>query len=244
MKLKNQVAIVTGGAIRIGRAITLELARSGCRILLHYNRSAEAALQTQLEAQAMGAEVELFSGDLSQPDTPQKLIAAAVEKFGRIDILVNNAAVFPSNDTFFDTDAELFDFLMAINLRAPFLLSQAFARTLNGQQGKIININDARISRYQPDHFVYRLTKLSLFAMTKMTPQVVAPNMTVNGIALGAILPPPDAPNGYFEEAVIPRIPIRQTGSAEIVAETALFLLTQPFINGEIITLDGGEFLG
>ncbi len=244
MKLKDKVAIVTGGAIRIGRAITLQLAQAGCNILLHYNRSVADALQTQSDARAMGVEVELFSADLSQPDTPQTLIEAAVERFGRVDILINSAAVYPSNDTFFDTDVDLFDFLMAINLRAPFLLSQAFAKTIGDQQGKIINITDARVSRSQPDHFIYRLTKLSLSAMTKMTPQVVCPNITVNGIALGAMLPPPDAPDNYFEQTVIPRIPIRQAGSAELVAETAVFLLTQDFINGDIITLDGGEFLG
>lgn len=241
MDLQGKVAIVTGGAIRVGRALTLRLVQEGCRVLLHYNSSVEPARQTQAEAQG---DVRLFAANLTQPEAPQQVIDAALREFGRIDILINSAAIYPSQDTFTDTDAELFDFLMAINLRAPFLLSQAFAKAVGNEPGKIINITDARVSRNQPDHFIYRLTKLSLSAMTKMMPQVTAPNIAVNGIALGAILPPPDADDDYFDKVVKPRIPIGITGNADIVADTAVFLLTHDFINGDIITLDGGEFLG
>ena len=245
MNLQNKVAIVTGGGVRVGRAIALRLAEAGCNLLLHYNRSAMSAIETQKEAEAFGVEVTLFSADLSQPDTPAQVVEAAYQQFGRVDILINSAAVYPSNDTFATTDAALFDWLMAINLRAPFLLSQAFANAMpDDQQGKIINITDARVSRMQPDHFVYRFTKLSLSAMTKMMPQVVCPNITVNGIALGAILPPPEADDGYFERVVQPRIPINRTGNPQVVTDTVLFLLQQDFVNGDIITLDGGEFLG
>ncbi|MGB1252485.1 MAG: SDR family oxidoreductase [Candidatus Promineifilaceae bacterium] len=245
MNLHNKVAIVTGGAVRVGRAITLRLAQAGCKILLHYNRSASPAQKTQQEAVALGAQVEIFSADLSTPDAPTKIVEAALAHFGRVDILINSAAIYPSNDTFATTDANLFDTLMAINLRAPFLLSQAFAKAVGDQQqAKIINVTDARVSRFQPDHFVYRFTKQSLSAMTKMLPQVVCPNITVNGVALGAILPPPDADDSYFEQVVKPRIPINMTGNATVVTDTIIFLLTQDFINGDIITLDGGEFLG
>jgi len=245
MELKNKVAIVTGGAVRIGRAITLALAEKGCHILLHYGRSSLPASQTKSEAERFGVQVETFSANLGEAAAAQQIINAALARFGKPHILINSAAIFPEEDTFYTTDAALFDQLIQVNLRAPFLLSQAFARAVGSEgQAKIINITDARIFRPRPDHFVYRLTKLAVHAMTEMTPQVVAPNITVNGLALGAILPPPGADAAYLQQVAQERVPVNRTGSAEIVAQNVIHLLEQDFINGAILKLDGGEFLG
>lgn len=244
MDLQGKTAVVTGGAIRVGRALVLALAEAGCDLLIHYGRSAKEAKQTQAEAHTYGVRAELFSANLADADETKQVIPTAVAHFGQVDILINSAAIFPEEDTFHETDLELWDQLFHINLRAPFLLSQAFAQQLpGGQPGKLINILDARLRRPYPDHFVYRLTKGGLWQMTEMLAHELAPNVTVNGIALGAILPPPGQDQTYLDNLAAKRIPLQRAGSAEIVAQNVLHLLHQDFLTGIIIPLDGGEFL-
>ena len=244
MNLKDKVAIVTGGGIRVGRAIVLALAVRGCNVLIHYGRSDDEAKQTQRDAQALGVQAEIFSADLAQADAAQQVVDEAVRVFGRIDILINSAAIFPENDTFINSDADRFDKLMAVNLRAPYLLSRAFSKAVGDeQQGKIVNITDARIFIPNTDHFVYRFTKLSLKAFTEMAALELAPNVTVNAVALGAILPPPGKDDSYLQDIANKRVPLNRPGSTEIVAENVVHLLQQDFITGVTIKLDGGEFL-
>ena len=244
MNLKNKVAIVTGGAVRVGRAIVLALAEQGCHIVLHYGRSGEEALETAAEAKSLGVRVQSISADLTNADAPAQIMQAATDTFGQVDILINSAAIFPDEDRFPTTGAALFDQLMAVNLRAPFFLSQVFAAHVGkDRQAKIINITDARIYRSQPDHFVYRLTKLSLRAMTEMAALEVAPNITVNAVALGAILPPPGKDRAYLDAIANEHVPIQQSGSVNVVTDTIVHLLTQDFINGTVVKLDGGEHL-
>ncbi|NJN82467.1 MAG: SDR family oxidoreductase, partial [Caldilineaceae bacterium] len=141
-------------------------------------------------------------------------------------------------------DAELFDRLFAINLRAPFLLSQAFAAQLpQNAKGNIINILDARLNRPLPDHFVYRLAKGGLWQMTQMLALELAPRATVNAVALGAILPPPGQGQEYLDRMAQEQVPLRRAGSARIVTENVLHLLTQDFLTGVIVPIDGGQFL-
>ena len=164
--------------------------------------------------------------------------------FGHIDILINSAAIFPEKDTFTGTHPVLWDQIMNINLRAPFLLSQAFAAQLPAETpGKIINILDARLRHPATDHFVYRFAKGSLAQMTEMLALELAPHITVNGVALGAILPPPGKDASHLDAIAQKRVPLRRAGSAEIVAENVLHLLRQDFLTGVIIPIDGGEFL-
>ena len=188
MELHGKTAVVTGGAIRVGRAIALALAEAGCNVFIHYGRSAQPAQQTQAEAAAFGIIAHIYSADLADADATQSIIPAAQAQFGQVDILINNAAIFPDEDSFTSTDLALWDKLMTVNLRAPFLLSRAFAAQIpaNGQ-GKIVNINDGRIRRPAPDHFVYRFSKGGLWQMTEMLAQELAPRITVNQVALGAI---------------------------------------------------------
>lgn len=244
MNLQGKTALITGGAIRVGRAITLALAAAGCDVFIHYGRSTQPAQQTQQEAVAQGVRAEIYSANLADLEAVAAVMPTAVAHFGHIDILINSAAIFPEADTFEHSDAALWEKLFAINLRAPFLLSQAFAAQLpQGKPGKIINILDARLRNRQPDHFVYRLTKGGLWQMTETLAHAVAPQITVNGVALGAILPPPGADLSYLEKIAQTRVPLRRYGSAEIVAANVLHLLHQDFITGAIIPLDGGEFL-
>lgn len=244
MELKNKVAVITGGAIRVGRAITLGLAQAGCHVFIHYGRSAQPALATEAEARAYGVETAVYRADLADAEATQTIIPAALARFGRVDILVNNAAIFPEEDSFQGTDLALWDALFAINLRAPFLLSRAFAAHIPPDgQGKIINVNDGRVRRPAPDHFVYRFTKGSLWQMTEMLALELAPRITVNQVALGAILPPPGQGWDYLQRVADQRIPLRRYGNAEMVAEAVIYLLRQDFLTGVTIPIEGGEYL-
>ena len=242
--LNGKVAVITGGAIRVGRALTLALAEAGCHVFIHYGRSATPAEQTQAEARQFGGKAQIYSANLADAVAVEGVIPAAVEQFGQVDILINSAAIFPEEDSFTTTDLALWDKIFNINLRAPYLLSRAFATQAPTRgQGKIINILDARLRQVAPDHFVYRLAKGSLWTMTKMLAHELAPTITVNGVALGAILPPPGMDASYLDNLAQTKVPLKRAGSPEIVAHNVLHLLRHDFLTGVIIPIDGGQFL-
>ena len=244
MHLRGKTAIITGGAIRVGRVLTLALAEAGCNVLIHYGRSAKPAEATQADAEKFGVEAHIFRADLLDSEFAQTVIPAAVGRFGHVDILINSAAIFPEDDTFSGTDAALFDQLMAVNLRAPFLLSQNFAAQIPaGGMGSIINVIDARVRQVQTDHFVYRLSKGALWTMTEMLARDLAPRITVNAVALGAILPPPEKNQAYLDRLAQEKVPLKRAGSPQIVAQNVLHLLQQDFLTGVVIAIDGGQFL-
>jgi glucose 1-dehydrogenase len=243
MNLQGKVAVVTGGAVRIGRAITLGLAAAGCHLFIHYGSSEEMARQTQGEAAALGVRAAIHQANLAEVAAVQGIIPAAVRAFGRVDILVNSAAIFLDGGLT-ATTVEMWEEQMAINLRAPFLLSQAFAAQVAADgRGAIVNVTDARVFRPAADHFAYRLTKAALVTMTETLAHDLAPRITVNAVALGAILAPPGKDEAYLQEIAEKRVPLRRPGSPEMVAENVIHLLQQAFVTGEVIRLDGGEFL-
>ena len=236
---QQKVAIVTGGAIRVGRAIALELAKQGFAIALHYNHSAEKARQTASEIEALGAPVKLIQANLANPDFCADVVTQAAE-LGELSVLINSAAIFPENDTLAD-DLSHWEQVMNLNLRAPLLLSQAFAAS-EPQQAHIINILDARINHPAGDHLVYRLSKAGLWHLTESLARELAPAIQVNGLALGAILPPPGADADHFAR-MAEHIPLKRTGNPQVIADGVAFLIQQSFITGTVIPVDGGEFL-
>lgn len=236
---QQKVAIITGGAVRVGRAIALELAKQGFAIALHYNHSAEKAQKTAKEIEDLGASVKLIQANLADPDSCTEIISQAAE-LGDLAVLINSAAIFPENDTLAD-DLSHWDQVMSLNLRAPLLLSQAFAAR-KPQQAHIINILDARINHPAGDHIVYRLSKAGLWHLTESLARELAPDIQVNGLALGAILPPPGADDDHFKR-MAEQIPLKRTGNPQAIADAVAFLLGQSFITGTVIPVDGGEFL-
>lgn len=236
---QQKVAIITGGAIRVGRAIALELAKHGFAIALHYNHSAEKARQTASEIEALGAPVKLIQANLANPDSCADVVTQAAE-LGELFVLINSAAIFPENDTLAD-DLSHWDQVMNLNLRAPLLLSQAFAAS-KPRQAHIINILDARINHPAGDHIVYRLSKAGLWHLTESLARELAPEIQVNGLALGAILPPPGADADHFAR-MAEQIPLKRTGNPQAIADAVAFLIKQSFITGTVIPVDGGEFL-
>jgi NAD(P)-dependent dehydrogenase (short-subunit alcohol dehydrogenase family) len=213
--------------------------------VIHYGHSAQAAQDTVAEIKAFGVNAWAISADLNDEEAINTLVPFALEQAGHLDILINNASIFPPED-FLDADSATWDHNMTVNLKAPFLLSQAFARALSdNQQGKIINLLDVIAMRPQNHHFSYTISKYGLEGLTQAMAHALAPrNVQVNGIALGAILPNVNDSPEQFEK-LAKHIPARRTGSPEDVVKAMLYLLRDAdFVTGEIIRVDGGRHLG
>ncbi|MFQ5407177.1 MAG: SDR family oxidoreductase [Anaerolineales bacterium] len=244
MELSGSVALITGAARRVGRAIALALADEGARVVIHYGGSAQAAEETVADIRARGSQAVAVQADLADPESTLRIIPAARAAFGRVDMLVNNASIFEPA-SLAETTAELWDRHFDVNLKAPFLLTQTLAAQLaaDGATGKIVNIVDWRALRPGADHFAYTITKSALVAMTQSTALALAPRIQVNCVALGAILLPAGADEDYRAQ-LIADIPTARMGSPEEVAQTIVFLMRHgDFITGETILLDGGRHL-
>lgn len=242
MNLKGTTALVTGGAHRVGRALTLALAEAGCNLILHYNRSAEHAQHTATEARKTGSEVLLRQADLADVDAIRALFSALPPAWQPVQVLVNSAAIFPK-DTLLGVDLAGWSRTFRVNLRGPVFLTQAFARALPSEsEGVVVNISDWRSERPYPDHFSYTIAKGALDTFTRAAALSLAPNIRVNAIALGAMLSPPGEDESYVR-ALAEDLPLGRPGGVEVIAQTLIYLLQSHFITGEIIRLDGGAHL-
>jgi pteridine reductase len=232
--------LITGSARRIGKHLAVAMAREGANIIIHHGHSDENAEITKLEIEALGGKAYILKADLNDPDKVNELIPRANE-FGHLFALVNNASIF-SPLSFSETTLHEWQQHLNVNLTAPFLLSQAFAQGLHpGENGRIVNILDWRALRPGKDHFPYTISKAGLVALTQSLALSLAPRIIVNGLALGAIIPPDDG--GSFEKIIRP-VPAGRWASLEEVSQALLFLLTGPqYIIGEIIHIDGGRHL-
>ena len=237
------VAVVTGAAVRLGRAIALALAREGFDLVLHYGHSAEEVQHTAGEVLAIGRRVVTVSADLAQPVQAAEQIFAAAAGLGPVRLLVNSAAIF-ENAPLAETSEELYDRHQAINLKAPYFLCREFTRQLPAQQGgQIINLADWRGETPPADYLAYTLTKAGMVALTKGLALQLAPRIRVNAIAPGAILPPPGGDATAWAASKQKEIPLRQVGGpADIVAAT-VYLVHSHFVTGEILHVAGGEQL-
>jgi glucose 1-dehydrogenase len=241
MELQGVVALVTGGAHRIGKAIVMELAEAGCDLALHYNSSATAAEETAEAARAMGRRVEVVGANLGDPGAADAVVRGA-SALGPVQVLINSAAMFPK-DTIEDVTPEGWDRTLAVNLAAPVFLTQAFAAALpEGHEGAVINVTDWRTQRPYEDHFSYTVAKGAVDTFTAAAAHSLAPRIRVNAVALGAMLPPPGEDSAYLK-ALAQQIPLQRVGGTEPVAKAVRFLLESDFVTGEIIRLDGGAHL-
>lgn len=243
MSTHEKTALVTGGAIRVGKAISHALSERGYRVVIHYGSSEKEAHETAKAIRSNGGSADLLQADLANADAACALVQQAVAITGSLDVLVNNAAIFLPGGLA-DTDLEMWNKQFAINLRAPFLLCREFALRLpDDVLGVIVNVLDTRVFRSGRDHFAYRLTKEALAAMTRNLALDLAPRIRVNGVAPGAVLPPPGEDISYLQAVVEQRVPLKIPGSAEHVAATALHLIESEFLTGVIVPVDGGEAL-
>lgn len=236
--LKGKTVLVTGAARRVGRILALACAKAGANVVIHHGHSPAQAESLREEIASLGPRAWALACDLSHPDEVSQLISRASE-LSPLYALVNSASIFEPLKIQ-DTTLEDWNRHLAINLTAPFLLSQAFAKRV--KEGRIVNILDWRALRPGADHFPYTVTKAALAAMTRSLAVALAPRITVNGLALGAVLPPADDPSAG--EKVIASVPAQRWSEPEEVEEALLFLLSGPaYITGEIIHLDGGRHL-
>jgi pteridine reductase len=239
LSLSGRTALVTGGAVRLGRAIALALAAHGADIALHYNTSEAGARRTAEEIRALGRKCAPIQADLRNADSPDSLLHSAGAAFGRTDILIHSAAVF-ERGTLQETSPALWEKTFAVNLRAPFFLCRTFAAQTDS--GDIVFLADSRVRRPSADHLAYTLTKSALVTLTRSLATALAPKIRVNALAPGAILPPPGEGQAYLDRLAA-RIPLGRHGGAEDIVRAVLYLLESPFVTGEILHIDGGEFL-
>jgi NAD(P)-dependent dehydrogenase (short-subunit alcohol dehydrogenase family) len=240
MTLAGKHILITGSARRIGRALALAVAAQGGAVILHHGSSPIEAEQTRLDIQQAGGSAHILQTDLSNLAQVPALIEQALS-YGPLYALVNNAAIFEPL-SLQDTTLDDWQRNMAINLTAPFLLSQAFAAALPpGQEGRIVNLLDWRALRPGADHFPYTISKAALAALTRSLAVALAPHITVNGLALGAILPPS---TGGDTEGLLDPVPAGRWAELDEVCQSLLFLLDGPaYITGEILHIDGGRHL-
>ena len=234
----KKTVLITGGADRIGRAMALAFAGAGYSVALHYRSSEEKALSAMQEIEAMGGECALYRADLREADEVSSLIERVcnVHDLGG---LINNASIYVES-SLKEGNTALMQEMFDLHFRAPYILTSSFARLQ--KQGVVINMLDTKISGNTTRHFDYLLSKKLLADYTKMAALQLAPHIRVNAIAPGAILAPPGQDDSYLD-ARAESIPLQKTGSLKQIANTALYLVENDFITGEIMYVDGGEHL-
>jgi pteridine reductase len=239
--LSGRKALITGGGKRLGRAFAEAMVRRGASLAVHYGTSAGGAQEVVELARSLDIKAVALQADLADPEQAASLVDRAGESLGRLDLLINNASIFEPL-SLMETSKDAWDRHMAINLTTPFMLSQAFAGQLGEDAGVIVNLLDWRALRPGADHFPYTISKAGLAALTRSLAVALAPKVRVNGLALGAVLPPegdhgdPDAP--------LRGVPLPRWATLEEVVHALLFLLAGPdFITGEILHFDGGRQL-
>jgi NAD(P)-dependent dehydrogenase (short-subunit alcohol dehydrogenase family) len=233
------VALVTGGAVRVGRAIALALAREGADVAIAYRRSGAAATATVRDLRRLDVRALALRADLARPAEARRLVARVVRRLGKVDILVNNAAVFFRTPLLTTTPAQ-FDRLIAVNLRGAFFCAQAAARAMGRRGGRIINIADVGAVRAWPAYVPYGISKAGVAMLTRGLAAALAPGVQVNAVGPGVVLLPEGFPRAT-RRRIAERIPMRRHGDPGDVAEAVCFFATCPrYITGQILFVDGG----
>jgi len=237
----GRIALVTGAGQRVGQAIALALGAEGYRVAVHHHASAEGARRTVSALRGLGVEADTFGADLSQADAPAALVRDVAARFGRLDLLVNSAALMRRLALDTVTPAE-WDETMAVNARAPFFLSLAAARVMGVQGGAIVNIADHLAHESWPLLVPHGIAKAAVEAMTRQLARQLAPRVRVNAVVPGAVL----APEGWPAEAqqkFVASTPLARMGTPDDVAQAVVFLAAAPYVTGEVLFVDGGRHL-
>lgn len=245
IELKDKVALVTGSAHRVGRAIALELARVGVHIMVHYNSSSEDMVKATLrEIKSFGVDAHAVQADISKREGVDKTFGALREHFGRLDILVNSASNFQRR-TIMEVSLEDWNETMAINVTAPFLCTQEAVKVMRQNTpsgGCIVNICDKGSTDVWIDYAHHGISKAGLWALTRVTAASLGPDIRANAIIPGAVLKPAD----YSEEGwvnVSSKVPIGRPGTAEDVGRAVVYLASEDFLTGVLLHVDGGDNL-
>jgi NAD(P)-dependent dehydrogenase (short-subunit alcohol dehydrogenase family) len=240
LSLARRVALVTGSAKRLGRTVALRLAEEGADVVIHYRSSAAEARSAVAEIEKLGRRGCAIAADLSSIADIKRLFDEAAKRFGRLDILINNAANFlPASIV--STTEEIWDASLDTNLKAPFFCAQAAAPLLRRAKGTIINFADTGGLLGWPGYIPHSVSKAGVVMLTKVMAKALAPEVRVNAIAPGTISMPGDPPE--WEADFIKLASLRRTGAPTDVADAVLFLVNAEFMTGQILVLDGGRTL-
>ncbi|MCH7958934.1 MAG: SDR family oxidoreductase [Candidatus Hydrogenedentes bacterium] len=237
--LAGKTALVTGGALRLGRAICSALAAQGVHVIVHYRSSKDAAESLAETLRETDAKAWTISANLESPEEAGRLVDRALELSGELDFIVNNAAIFP-RDTLEDLSTENLFQNLSVNALSPLIIARAFSA--RGGTGAIVNLLDARVTDYDREHVSYHLSKRMLLSLTRMMAAEFAPAVRVNAIAPGLILPPVGEDESYLE-ALADTNYLKRVGSPEDVCSAVLFLLASEFITGQTLYVDGGRHM-
>jgi NAD(P)-dependent dehydrogenase (short-subunit alcohol dehydrogenase family) len=243
MDIKKSTILVTGSSDRVGKAVALELAKYGANIIIHFNTSREKAIKTEQEINKLGRDTLIVQGDLSKRSDWIRIKQEALDKFKKIDVLINNAAIFYKTP-FFDINENDWDNFMNVNLKSVFLGSQIVGKHMYQDGfGKIINISDVSSETIWSNYIPYCVSKSGVIAITKGLAKALAPKVLVNCIAPGTVMFANDH-DKKEEYALIERTPLKRIGSPRDIANTVIFLIEgSDFITGTVIKVDGGRSL-
>ena len=242
MEIEGKVALVTGGAKRVGRSIALALAERGAEVVLHYHGSDREVQAVLARIKGAGGRPVAVQGDVSVAADVDRIVETAMQAFGRIEILVNNAAIF-YRTPFEELTEEDWDRFLDVNLKGPFLLCRKVgAIMLRQRRGKVVNLADIAGQKVWVEYIPYSVSKAGVIALTIGLAKALAPHVQVNAIAPGAVL----LPEGTIpeeEERAVGRVPLRRLGSPEDIARAVVYLVENDFITGEVLRVDGGQHL-
>ncbi len=238
--LSGRVALVTGGAVRVGRAIALALAGAGADVAVHYRSSSGPAQDTARRIRELGRRSVALRADLAQPEECRALVRAAVREFGGLDDLVHSASNFHRSPLDATTE-ETWDDAMNVNARAGFLLAREAAPQLVSRRGRVVLLSDLMAAEPPPGYLAHAVSKAAVEGLVRALAAELAPNVSVNGIAPGTILVPqgtaPEDAARYAKKTLLQR-----NGDPDDIAQTVLFLLAGPaFVTGQILRVDGGQ---
>ncbi len=242
--LTNKVALVTGSARRVGKAIALALAAEGVHQIVHHSGSDDTAQETVREIKSLGVNAISLKADQSDPEQVSALFTAIKQQFGQLDILVNSAGMFKRTD-FMDITHQEWRRVIDVNLTGPFLCSQEAARLMLAQDnpgGVIINIIDNSALQPWPGFSHHSVSKAGVLALTKLLARRLAPDIRVNAIAPGPVMKEPNRSDESWAQ-VAQRVPLKRNGNPEDVGRAVVYLAQEDFLNGVVLNVDGGEHL-
>ncbi|MBV7329005.1 SDR family oxidoreductase [Chloroflexi bacterium TSY] len=251
MNPNGKVALVTGGARRVGKAITLMLARCGVNVVINYNASSDDAEQTASEARSAGVEALALQGDVSNSTAVRSMTDAILERFGGVDIIVNSASLFgqfpfPTNNA---ADLETWQRVTRISIDGPFFVCNNLAPSMleraqkTNETGAIVNIVDLSVWHPWPNFMAHAVGKAGLLALTRHLATELAPTIRVNAIAPGPVMPSPNYPESRLQEQA-QRTLLQRWGEADDVAKAVKYLIEADYVTGDVMTVDGGERYG
>ena len=243
IKQNSKTVLVTGGGQRIGRAISLALADDGWQVAVHFNSSLEQATEVVDEIAHSGNIAMAVQADLTNEEAVTSLISNISGELAPVTAVINNASIF-EEDTVKNVTKDSWDRHLAINLRAPFILTQSLAKNLNnGQKGNVINIVDQRVENLTPYFTSYTLSKSALWMLTKATASALAPNIRVNAIGPGPTLPSARQSQLQFDKQVA-LTPLEVQVNVEEISNAVRFILATPSMTGQLLSIDSGQHLG